>query len=157
MTNSAFDARVAFALLCVLAMIAVVCGAVYEVGRTRREAAERQGEAARGEILRDLAPPGQLRLRLFSASVWILALGSFAFAMLWLWPSAGDRVMARKFLSVVSGASLLLLVALWLLAYDLWQVWRLRRARERAFERQLETIAQLEMDRLRPPHDSSPT
>ena len=148
---SAFEARTAFALLCLLAMVAVAGGAALEIGRARREAGEVTIAADDATLGRAIVPPNQLRLRLFSALIWMLSLASFAFAMVWLWPAKGDTVMARKFISVVSGAFLLLLIALWLLLYDVWQVGRRRRAREKVFERELEILAQQEIERLRSP------
>jgi hypothetical protein len=154
----AFEARIAFALLCSLAIVVVMVGAMLEIARARREAAVGRGAIGDGDetVGRALVPPNQLRLRLFSALIWILALASFAFAMLFLWPAKGDTMMARKFVSVVSGASLLLLIALWLLLYDVWQVGRHRRGREKLFERELETLGQQEIERLRPAAPASP-
>lgn len=141
------NARTVFALLCLIAMIAVSIGAILEIARARREAND--------DGARSLVPPSQLRLRLFSAAIWLLSLGSMGSAVMWLWPAKGDAEMGRKFISVVSGSMALLVIALMLLAYDVWQISRRRRAREMSFEAQLAALADAEINRAQT-HDSPP-
>lgn len=130
---SDITARTIFSILCLLALIAVAAGGVLEVLRQTR------GES--------LLRPGQFRLRIFSVFVWIILLGSLSFAVSFLWPS--DKASATKFVAVVSGSLMLLLIALFLLAYDVWQVGKQRRASERKFEQQLEGMAREEIDKAK--------
>lgn len=125
-------ARAIFSVLCLLAVVAVAAGGVLEVLRQQR------GES--------LLRPGQFRLRIFSAFIWIIILGSLSFAVSYLWPY--DRESARNFLAVVSGAMSLLVIALFLLAYDVWQVGKQRRASEQKINQQLESMAQLEIQKM---------
>jgi polyferredoxin len=124
-----------FGLMCLVALIAVATGAALEIARRRR------GESIIG--------PSQFRLRMFSAIVWILALGSLSAATLLLWPSPGDNQMARRFLTMVSGAILLLLIGLLLLVYDVWLINQGRKAQEKYFDQQLNLLAQLEIERAK--------
>jgi len=131
--------RMIFAMLCLLAMIAITGGGVLEILRFKR------GES----MLR----PGQLGLRLFSALVWLILLGSLAYGVMLLWPT--DAASARKFAAVISGALFLLFIAIFLLAYDVWQVGRQRRLQERTFQRNLEGFAREEIQKIQT--DSSPS
>lgn len=131
--------RMIFAMLCLLAMVAITGGMVLELLRFRR------GES--------LLRPGQLGLRIFSAFVWLILLGSLAYAVMMLWPY--DVASARKFAAVVSGSLCLLFIAIFLLAYDVWQVGRQRRLQERTFQRNLEGFAREEIQKIQ--NDSSPS
>ncbi len=130
--------RMIFAMLCLLAMVAITGGGVLELLRFKR------GES----MLR----AGQLGLRLFSALVWLILLGSLAYAVMLLWPT--DVPSARKFAAVVSGALFLLFIAIFLLAYDVWQVGRQRRLQERAFQRNLEGLAREEIQKVQTDNSS---
>jgi hypothetical protein len=131
--------RMIFAMLCLLAMIAITGGGVLELLRFKR------GES----MLRR----GQLGLRLFSAFVWLILLGSLAYAVMLLWPT--DVASARKFAAVISGSLFLLFIAIFLLAYDVWQVGRQRRLQERTFQRNLEGFAREEIQKIQ--NDTSPS
>jgi uncharacterized membrane protein YhaH (DUF805 family) len=122
--------RMIFAMLCLLAMIAITGGGVLELLRFKR------GES----MLRR----GQLGLRLFSAFVWLILLGSLAYV-----------ASARKFAAVISGSLFLLFIAIFLLAYDVWQVGRQRRLQERTFQRNLEGFAREEIQKIQ--NDTSPS
>jgi hypothetical protein len=84
---------------------------------------------------------------MLSALVWMVMLGSLAFTTVFAWPTAGDQIAARRFLSLVSGSMLLLMIGLFLLMYDLWLVSRSRRVQERQFQQQLDLLAQQEIER----------
>lgn len=117
--------RSVFSIICVLAMIIIAGGGVLEILRKKR------GES----LLRN----GQFFLRIFSVFIWLILLGSLSYAVSFLWPH--DQQSVRQFLAVISGVFSLLIIALLLLAYDLWQVGRQRRASHQSFERQLEKLA----------------
>ena len=122
-------ARAIFSGLCLAAMLAIAVGGVLEILRQTR------GES--------LLRPGQFRLRIFSALVWIILLGALSFAVAFLWPH--DKNSARQFLAMFSGAMFLFVIALFLLAYDVWQTNRQRQISERRFEHQLEDLAREEI------------
>lgn len=136
--------RLAFGLLCIAALLAVAIGALLEIARARR--AVLGGDAT--VETSTLVSRNQFRLRMLSAVVWMIVLASLAYATLMLWPAPGDSVTARRFVAVVSGALLLILIGLFLLAYDMWLVGRQRRLQEKQFERQLNDLAQSEIERL---------
>ena len=127
--------RAIFALVCCIGVIAVAVGALIEVRRARR------GDG--------IIPPRQFRLRLFSALIWAIALGSLAYTVLFLWPERGDRDQARKFLSIVSGVVLLVVIGLILLAYDFWLVGQARRLQQARFERNVDEMGRAEIERVR--------
>lgn len=139
----AATAKTLFITSCLLCLIAIATGAVLEVLRQKR------GES--------LLRPGQLRLRVFSALVWMLALGSLAYAVAFLWPQKGDVIQARKFLSVISGATMLLFIGVLLLGYDVWQVLKARRIKEAEFNLQLLDMAREEIEKAKTGQNSSPT
>ena len=128
-----WDAKSGFALLCLLGVIAVGTGAVLEINRMRR------GQSIIGV--------NQFRLRLLSAVVWMVILGSTGYALLYLWPEKGDNPAALRFLSVVSGIILLLVVGFVLLMYDLWRVSLQHRQQQAQFNRQRDLLAQMEIEK----------
>ncbi|HVF09474.1 MAG TPA: hypothetical protein VNA16_01655 [Abditibacteriaceae bacterium] len=132
---SAPTERIIFALICCIGLIAVATGAVLEIRRARR------GDS--------IIPPHQIRLRLFSALIWAIALGSLSYAVLLLWSERGDLVQARHFLSLVSGAMLLIVIGLFLLAYDIWLVRHARRLQQAHLERTKSQLARAEIERVR--------
>lgn len=127
-------ARTIFSVCCLLGVVAIGVGAFLEILRQQR------GES--------LLRPGQFRLRIFSSLIWIVLLGSFVYAVAFLWPQGRDQETARKFLALISGSLSLLLIALMLLAYDVWQVGRQRRLREKEFQNQLEGMAHAEIQKI---------
>jgi type VI protein secretion system component VasK len=129
MTASA--AKTIFAVSCIVCLLAIATGAILEVLRQKR------GES--------LLRPGQFRLRMFSALIWLIALGSLAYAVAFLWPQKGDLVQARKFISLISGALTLIFIAVLLLAYDMWQLARARKINEAQFQRHLAELAREEI------------
>ncbi len=128
-----FDAKSGFALLCLLGVIAIGTGAVLEINRMRRK--------------ESIIGVNQFRLRLLSAVVWMIILGSTGYALLYLWPEKGDTPAALRFLSVVSGIILLLVIGFVLLMYDLWRVSLQHRQQQAQFNRQRDLLAQMEIEK----------
>ena len=129
----------AFAVLCLLGLLAIVCGVLFEIGRVRREGAG-QGLIVARE---------QFAWRMGSALVWFVALGLLAYASSWGWPR---RALAlgldgRAWLQVLGWAMLLTLIGLALLAHDLWRVRSRTAAQEAAFKAGLSLLAQQEIER----------
>jgi hypothetical protein len=132
------SAKTVFTVSCLLCLVAIAAGALLEIVRQTR------GES--------LLRPWQFRLRVFSALVWMIALASLAYAVAFLWPQqhaalAIRKAQAEKFLSVISGAMILLLIGIILLAYDMWQLARERRLKEAQFNLQLVDMARTEIEK----------
>jgi hypothetical protein len=127
------NAKNVFALMCLLGIIAVAVAAVLEIRRVRR------GES--------VVTPLQFRLRMVSALIWVLVLGSTSYAILQLWPAPKDQDQAKRFISVISGVVLLLIIALLLMVYDLRLFALQRRRREAEFNQELAALAQAEIQR----------
>lgn len=133
---NAQTARYVFALLCALGIVAIFGGLLLEIGRMRREP---------GAI-----STRQFRWRMFAAFLWLLILASLAYATLYQWPQGpGDQLTARRFGAIVSGAMLLLVLALALLAIDVWQTGKQRKRHERQFEHDVNDLARLEIEKAR--------
>ena len=131
--------RIIFALICCIGIIAVATGAALEIRRARRGSS--------------IIPPRQIRLRLFSALIWIITLGSLSYAGLLLWSEPGDRVQARRFVGVISGVLLLIVIGLLLVAYDLWLVGQARRLQQAKFklnmdDLNIDDLARAEIERV---------
>jgi hypothetical protein len=132
------SAKTVFVASCLLGLVAIAAGALLEIARQRR------GES--------LLRTSQFRLRIFSALIWMIALGSLAYAAAFLWPQHGAapavrKAQAEKFLSVISGAMTLLLIGILLLGYDMWQLARERRLKEAQFNLQLVDMAREEIEK----------
>lgn len=127
-------ARTLFAATCMAGVTIIAVAAVLEIIR------QRKGES--------LLRAGQFRLRIFSALIWIIMLGAMAIAVAFLWPQKGDLIMMRKFAGVIGGSLSLLLIALFLLAYDVWQINRQRQVTELKFNHQLDDMAREEIKKI---------
>ena len=127
-------ARTLFAATCMAGVTIIAVAAILEIIR------QRKGES----MLR----AGQFRLRIFSSLIWIILLGAMAIAVMFLWPQKGDLVMMRKFASVIGGSLSLLFIALFLLAYDFWQINRQRQITELKFNHQLDDMAREEIEKI---------
>lgn len=130
-----------FGIICVLALLAIICGALYEIGRVRRESAS-------GNIV---ISPAQFRLRLLSALIWFIALATLAYCATLGLPVRENGVIVRglwprQWVALMGGSFLLILIALVLLAYDVWRVSVRSRAQESFFEQQLQQLAQREIE-----------
>lgn len=103
--------RMVFALLCVLGIIALAGGLLFEIGRQKRA-----GSAT-------LVSPRQFRVRVISAVVWMGVLGLFAYAMMFLWPTAGKTpegaAQAKNFILTMGAAVTLICIGIMLLCYDI--------------------------------------
>ena len=131
---SEITTRVVFSGTCIAGVAIIAVAAIMEIVRQKR------GES--------LLRVGQFRLRIFSALVWMILLGSLAYAVAFLWPQGRDPITMRKFASVIGGSLSLLFIALFLLAYDVWQVGQQRRTSERKFNRNLEEMARMEIEKI---------
>jgi len=127
-------ARTLFSATCLAGVTVIAVAAILEIIR------QRKGES--------LLRAGQFRLRIFSALIWIILLGAMAIAVAFLWPQKGDFATMRKFASVLGGSLSLLLIALFLLAYDFWQINRQRQITELKFNHQLDDMARAEIEKI---------
>ncbi len=130
-----------FGIVCLLALVAIICGALYEIGRVRRESRS-------GNIVISQA---QFRLRLLSAAIWFIALATLAYCSTLGLPVRENGVVVRglwpkQWAALTGGSLLLIVIALILLAYDVWRVSARSRAQETFFEKQLEELAQREIE-----------
>lgn len=142
----------AFSVLCLLGLLTIVCGVLFEVGRVRREGAGKGIVVARD----------QFAWRMGSALVWFIALCLLAYASSWGWPrkALALGLDGRAWLQVLVWAMLLTLVGILLLAHDLWRVRSRTSAQEAAFKAGLALLAQQEIERAqalrRPENPDSP-
>ena len=136
--------RVIFAALCAIGFLAICLGLIFEYGRLRRGDS---GLSAR-----------QLRWRLVSGSLWLLVLGSFFYATIFLWPSGPqDLANARRFAGVIVGATALLILALVLTAFDIYLTYAASKLQRARFEHNASEMARLEIERLRAQNEGEPT
>lgn len=117
---------VGFTLVCLLGMVVIATALWLEWRRVKR------GESLFGAKV--------FRWRAASGVVWLLILGTLSYAMWFLWPTSGDKIMARKFLSVLNGALLLMLLSFVLLYLDFVAVLRERRRQEKNLKRQMSDL-----------------
>lgn len=130
--------RLIFVALCALGLFVIVAGAIFEWGRARRGIS--------------ILTPRHFRWRMISVAFWVVILSCFAGATLFLWPaSRADEVTARRFILVVSGATLLLIIALGITALDVLWTARTRIARQGEFKRNLDELARREIERAKNP------
>ena len=136
--------RLLFGALCVAAMFAIGGGLLFEWGRMRR------GDS--------VLSARQSRWRIISGLLWILILGSLAFATLFLWPSGPqDVVNGRRFGAVVMGAMLLLVIAMIMTGFDVFLTLKGAQLQRQKFERDAGNLARAEIERIRAEHDQRPT
>ncbi len=135
----------AFAALCLLALLAIGCGVLFEIGRVRRDASANA-----------LIGRAQFRWRMASALVWCVSLGLLAFASSWGWPRRALHLGldGRSWLQILGWAMIFILVGLILLAQDLWRVRARSTAQEAAFRAGLSLLAQQEIERAKTPAPS---
>ncbi|PQV64870.1 hypothetical protein B1R32_103137 [Abditibacterium utsteinense] len=131
MNNSA--SRFFFAGLCLVCLVAIWCGALFEIGRQKRAAT---------------ISKRHFRWRMMSALLWTLILGSFAYATLFSWPlNIADKVTARRFIALTSGATVLILPAFALIIFDFYLTVQTRRIQTVRMNQDLGEIARREIER----------
>ncbi len=131
--------RLIFGALCVAGMVAIVAGLLFEWGRLRRG--------------NSVLSPRQMRWRIAGGALWVLVLGSFAFATIFLWPSdLKDVVTGRRFIAMMAGATVLLVIALVITAFDAYLTLKGAQLQREKFERESGNIARAEIDRIRAEH-----
>jgi hypothetical protein len=120
--------RFIFAALCGVFFLAIGAAAAWEWNRFAR------GESALSRR--------HLRWRMLSAAVWLVVLGSFFYATVALWPqNPSQTALAKRFLFVSIGASVLMVLAFVLMAVDVF--WTVQVGRASAIKR-----AQVSQDAL---------
>ncbi len=125
--------RFIFAGLCSLCLVAVWCGALFEIGRQERGAT---------------ISKRHFRWRMISVALWTLILGMLLFATLRFWPqSKADFVNARRFVPLVSSAIALMLPAFALLAFDFYLTAQTRRLQTARMNQDLGEVARREIER----------
>ena len=128
--------RYIFAALCVAGMCAIIAGLVFESGRLKRG--------------NSVLSPRQLRWRIVGGALWVLVLGSFAYATVFLWPNnLNDVVTGRRFISVMAGATVLLVIALIITAFDAYLTLKGAQLQREKFERDAGKVARAEIERIR--------
>lgn len=131
MTDS--TTRFLFAGFCSLCLVAVWCGALFEIGRQKRGAT---------------ISKRHFRWRMISALLWTLILGLLLFATLRFWPySPADKENAKRFVALSSSAILLLLPAFALLVFDFVLTAQTRRLQTAHMNQDLGEIARREIAR----------
>lgn len=116
---SSSPSRFIFAAFCAVGFIVIAFGAWWEIARLGRGAPDKNAVAL-------------LKLRLFSAALWLFIFGLNFYAVMWLWPHAAPHTPelkseARRFLLVVASGFFLLIPAFALLTLDLLRTSRERR------------------------------
>lgn len=134
--------RLVFIALCYLG-----AGAVGFVGWQERVRFNR-GESTLG--------PRHLRWRIASTSLWVLVLVLLGSATAFFWPNGpADRVDGHRFITTVSVALALMLVALVLLVFDIWTTAREQKLYRARIETELNALAQEEIFRVQLHEDES--
>ena len=134
--------RLLFGALCVAGMFAILAGLLFEWGRLKR------GDS--------VLSPRQMRWRIVGGALWILVLGSFAYATMFLWPTnLHDVATEKRFIAVMSGATILLVIALFITAFDAYLTLKGAQLQREKFERDAGNIASAEIARIRAEHDQS--
>jgi hypothetical protein len=133
--------RMVFALLCVLGMILLAGGLLFEIGRQKRSGGH------------TLVSPRQFRVRVISALVWMGVLGLFAYAMMFLWPTAGNtplgKAQATNFILTMGAAVTLICVGIMLLCYDIITLLRAQRQHSAMVYAQFAETVRAEAENLR--------
>ena len=130
--------RLLFSVLCAIGFVAIGLGLLFEIGRMRRGAS--------------VLSPRQGRWRVFGGLLWLLVIGSLAYATIFLWPSPGDKIMAQRYVAVVAGAMVLLVVALVITMFDVFLTFKSAQLQRQKFERDAGKLAKAEIDRIRAQH-----
>ncbi|HEX8464865.1 MAG TPA: hypothetical protein VF627_09640 [Abditibacterium sp.] len=136
-----YTPRFLFAALCLLCLIAIGCAAAWEMRRQKRAAT---------------ISKRHFRWRMASAALWLLILGSLAYANLFLWPVGPDRAqmerMGQKFIAVVGGSMALMLIGFLLLFFDLYLTSKTRQIQNARLQIELGEMAQHEIEEAKRAH-----
>ncbi|RYG67218.1 hypothetical protein EON80_14025 [bacterium] len=127
------SARFIFAALCLLGLVTIWCGAVFE---------------ARRQQLTPTISKRHFRWRMVSALLWTLILGSLAYATLFSWPTPKDPLSTRRFGAVVAGSLALILVAGVVTIFDFYLTAQTRRIQLANMQQDLGEIARIEIERV---------
>ena len=138
--------RLLFSGLCAAGFAAILVGLLFEIGRMKRGTS--------------VLPPRQARWRVFSGFLWLLVLGSLEYANVKLWPfDVPNRVLAKslasRYVSVVGGALMLLMVALFIMAFDVYLTLKGAQLQRQKLEREAGEVARAEIERIRAAHGYS--
>ena len=135
--------RLIFGALCVAGMFAIGAGIFFEFGRLKRG--------------NSVLSPRQMRWRVLGGCLWLLVLGSLAYATFFLWPSGSTDVVAgKRFVAVIMGAMALLVVALLITAFDAFLTIKGAQLQREKFERDAGLLARAEIERIQAEHKSTP-
>ena len=127
-----YPPRFAFAALCLICMVALGCGAAWEMRRQKRGATISRRH---------------FRWRMASAMLWLLILGSLAYATLFLWPHGPNaKVIGQKFIAVVGGSMALMLIGFMLLFFDLYLTSKTRKIQTARLQIELSELARHEIE-----------
>ncbi len=125
--------RFVFAAFCLLGLVAVWCGALFEIGRQKRGGA---------------ISKRHFRWRMISALLWTLILGTLCFATLRFWPGATSNAEnVKRFVPLILGAIALMLPAFVLLIFDFYLTAQTRRLQTTRMKQDLGEIARREIER----------
>lgn len=126
------NSRFLSAGFCLLCLVAVWCGALFEIGRQKRGAT---------------ISPRHFRWRMISALLWSLILGLLILASLRFWPqNSADTENAKRFVALSSGAILLLLPAFALLIFDFYLTAQTRKLQTAHLDQDLGALARREIE-----------
>jgi membrane-bound ClpP family serine protease len=129
--------RVVFAVLCLVGLVAILCGALFEFGRQKRS---------------PTISSRHFRWRMVSALVWTVILGCLGYATLFLWPVtspgvAPTAVAIKRFATVLIASMSLMLVAFVLMLFDFYLTSQTRRAQNARMQLEMAEIARIEIER----------
>lgn len=135
--------RLIFGALCVAGMVAIGAGIFFEFGRLKR------GNSVLSQR--------QMRWRVLGGCLWLLVLGSLAYATFFLWPSGpADTITGKRFGAVIMGAMALLVVALLITAFDAFLTIKGAQLQREKFERDAGDLARAEIERIQAEHINEP-
>ena len=140
--------RLVYAALCALGFCAILGGAWWETARFRRLNDKRD------------SMPGQLKIRLVSAALWLFIFGLNVYAVLFLWPDAVPRTplykaQARELAIVMGSAFALLFPALVLMIIDFIHTSRERRAQALKFQSEMAQVLHEQGERAKSEQSST--
>lgn len=136
--------RVLFAAICAAAIVALCAGAIFEWGRFKRGVSPLSTR--------------HFRWRMVSAFLWLLILGAFGYSTIFLWPSQAlspggaklspaDLVQMSRFVTLISGAVVLLMIALLIMSFDFYFTVMAQKRLSTQFGRERARLAREEIER----------